>query len=797
MGALEGFLSTWDKARQTFGAGAPQSGDQFDQSAQLQQLQSTVQTAAPGSAWSGTAANAYGEVNKEHARVLGELAVLDKRLANHVNESANVVATGRQNLDNLRQWVVDAAASVPPGKNREQLILPIVQKGLGELSGIVSTSNSELNRVAGDITKLGTEWDALQDQKFGGAGKEDKPEQRDDEVQLVSDEEPLTEDAAGGEPNPEQVEDLVRDALAGDQQAAGKVDDILDTIGPEQLQPHVDPNNPNSTLPVQPLSTTQAEVVSQMQRQMSKMSLDDMTKLKNDLGDHGDILGDSMQVMSDPDVQFPVKGDGLFLPEELDTKIRSGSAELLPESVQQAINAAPVTRDFPTDPDSTTPVTKYPSGEDLRKVSELISAGDAKFQQGSELDRTMMDRAIDVIHGGDQQSKDHMWGSPNEQSDAIAQDILKSAGRDTVVDHDLFTSPNGVDNIKAISEHNWADDGQAARTMTDWIDDAADPQVASFDQQLRAGETAQALADYLGNPDNKLLDLGSSGLGGGTESLGNRNHLLVQSYAEALIPYQGEMVGEDKMPGFSALENPNGSDLPLTRQLFAVIDSDETAARNFNAHAYEQITQFQREFAGVAAQGPNIDVDAQASQGMARAGTLAGLVEGGAMMEAQARGEDALAAATSTYEIKKNALEYLTTLGTDKVPFAGGLIDAMGKDAFVKTMLGESPTLADVAQPPNIEMQGSQDFKNAYSYIMADALIQERPDGPMPPSQWMTDDGQRLKTPEQVLAEVGGADKIDDYYRNLYSYLENPENYRLAQPMDQFDDQYKNAAGKK
>lgn len=166
MSALDGFLSTWDKARDTFGSGVPQTGEQFDQSAQFESLQSTVQTAAPGSNWTGTAANAYGAVNTEHARVLGELAKLDRRLAAHVNESAYVVATGRQNLDNLRQWVVDAAASVPQGKNRDQLLMPIVQRGLGELTGIVTSSNNELARVAGDITKLGPEWDALKDERM-------------------------------------------------------------------------------------------------------------------------------------------------------------------------------------------------------------------------------------------------------------------------------------------------------------------------------------------------------------------------------------------------------------------------------------------------------------------------------------------------------------------------------------------------------------------------------------------------------------------------------------------------------
>src|SRR5215213_2851365 len=82
----------------------------------LRGLQSTVETAAPGSKWSGGAANAYGAANTEHGRVLGQMAGLDQRLAAHVDQSAEVVAAGRRNLDAVRQWVVDAAATVPPGQ---------------------------------------------------------------------------------------------------------------------------------------------------------------------------------------------------------------------------------------------------------------------------------------------------------------------------------------------------------------------------------------------------------------------------------------------------------------------------------------------------------------------------------------------------------------------------------------------------------------------------------------------------------------------------------------------------------
>jgi hypothetical protein len=124
---LNAFLSTWSNARQTFGEGAPRSGAGYDKSGALRQAQSTVQTAAPGSRWTGGAANAYGAVNAEHARLIGQLAGLDQRLSAHVDQSAEVVATGRRELDSVRKWVVDAAASTPQGRAGEQLRLAIVQ----------------------------------------------------------------------------------------------------------------------------------------------------------------------------------------------------------------------------------------------------------------------------------------------------------------------------------------------------------------------------------------------------------------------------------------------------------------------------------------------------------------------------------------------------------------------------------------------------------------------------------------------------------------------------------------------
>ncbi len=167
MGVLDAFISTWSRAHETFGQGAPATGDRFDQSAPLRQMQTTVESAAPGSRWTGTAAAAYQSANADHGKVFAELASLDKRLSGHVTASSQVVSSGRENLDSVRQWVLDAAASVPPGKNREQMLMPIVQKGLGQLSAIITKSNGDLSTIGGQIRSLGGEYEALGNQKFG------------------------------------------------------------------------------------------------------------------------------------------------------------------------------------------------------------------------------------------------------------------------------------------------------------------------------------------------------------------------------------------------------------------------------------------------------------------------------------------------------------------------------------------------------------------------------------------------------------------------------------------------------
>ena len=171
MSVLNAFLSTWTNARATFGEGAPPTGERFDQSATLNQLTSSLDEAAPGGHWTGGAATHYAAVNSEHQRVIAVLGKLDQRLASQVDASAQVVTNGRRDLDSVRTWVLAAAASVPKNPAGERTLLPIVSKGLSQVSAIVQRADGELRNLGGNIRSISDEYRALADgQRFGGAG---------------------------------------------------------------------------------------------------------------------------------------------------------------------------------------------------------------------------------------------------------------------------------------------------------------------------------------------------------------------------------------------------------------------------------------------------------------------------------------------------------------------------------------------------------------------------------------------------------------------------------------------------
>lgn len=161
MAVLDGFLSTWDKARTTFGDGAPPTGAQFDASARLCGLRDDVRTAGVDPRWTGSAAVAFEAANDELHHVVGTVAEIDRRLAEQIDRCGQLIAAGRQDLDALRQWVQDAATAVPSGSTGEQLLMSIVGWGLDELTGIVTRSHADLSAIGNGIRTIGADYHAV------------------------------------------------------------------------------------------------------------------------------------------------------------------------------------------------------------------------------------------------------------------------------------------------------------------------------------------------------------------------------------------------------------------------------------------------------------------------------------------------------------------------------------------------------------------------------------------------------------------------------------------------------------
>lgn len=761
---LDGFMSTWSKARETFGQGTPQTGESFDQSGSLRQMQTTVESAAPGSRWSGTAASAYDTANTNHGKVFGELASLDQRLSAKVTESAQVVSTGRQNLDTVRQWVLDAAASVPAGKTREQMLMPIVKNGLGQVTEIITTSNAELNRIGGAIKGIGGEYQALNDQKFG-------PKEGEGDVQGV-----LGEDDK--DLQPEDMEELARKTLAGDQEAAAKVDEILNGIGNDQL-------GPNST--AHPLDPVQAELVGQMQAQMSDMSMNDVNAARERLGENKDVLTNAMQVMSNPNVAYPRHdGDGLQvvpsttggpLPND---GVLPGDTGALPRGVQDTLN---MRSDFDGPPD---PRPGYPgsgpvdwegaertrAADGMKNLADIVGDGDPRFQQGTALDREMMSNAKDWLasqESPDGKSQEH-WG------DEVVERVFDTAGRDTVVNHDMFTSDK--DFMQDVLTHEWQDNGQSASTLTDWISRDAyslDPAVNE-----RAGQTASAIADYLGDPANKDILMNNSTGSQPNMSLGQMNPDLTQSLAQSMSPYVDEMAGRplDSSTGWTAKDGEGNLAYPHAAQVMGVLGTDPSAAAVLDARAASVQGAYINEYAGSV-----IDSNGQSSNSaaMEAAGRLKGIWDEGAYMSVLDTESDAAKARLDAYERMKT--NYDAGFGlAGGIPYAGPALELQSK-LMQDAILGPPP---QGGEPPKTPIESSLGMRSVLAQTFMEHNIGNPADIAVLRAEYDKNGDGILEVPPKELYEPARG-KFSNELRDYFSNMPGP----IKDPLSEYEQSYR------
>lgn len=708
VGALDGFYSTWSQARQTYGEGPPATGERFDASSTLNQLKSDMDAAKPEGRWSGKASEAYGTANAQHQQVIGRIGELDQKLAAQVNNASALVSNGRTQLDELKTWVTNAAASTTNDQAGRTVQMQIAKQGLARLTEIMTGTHGEMQTVKGNITTIQAGYDELkQDMRFA---KEDKG----DADPLKENEEKPPEMHAL--PPEEQARRDVEDALAGDQGAAGRVEETLSSIKPGQ-----------------DLSPQQDAYLSQMQSQQKGMSVDELTTAEQRLGDHKNVIADSWQLMSNDDVKFS-GSDG-----------KPGSAAMLPDSVQKTLEQADVLSG------NRGGDIKLVHADDLNQISAIVKDGNVDLQTGTELDREML-RASDRV-------MDKYFPSqiPTEAHTEVAQNIFESAGRDHQIVHDHMLGTHGDDGddfLHDINSIDWPDDGKAARSLVDWTNEAS-----SGPQSDIASATAEKYATYLGDHKDQLMAMN------GGQSLGELNPELTRGYAHGLTPYMADIASfssGNNGDHFGMLD-PGDPERPVAKGLFSVLATDEHAYAEFNGAADQMALDRAMQYAEDVKHG--VPVEGNDSR-LLEGAVLKGLVASGSAEAAHALTlSDAQAA-----EWRKNAYEAgVAGLSSVAGPAGGAAVGAFGA-LMEDSMIG--PPI-DTTRPVVPDLPAEESARFVLNALLADGV---KVDGIDP--RYMVDGRiaslQELQNSDALPADIDMQENLNKALENAVGTANSP-----------------------
>jgi hypothetical protein len=315
---------------------------------------------------------------------------------------------------------------------------------------------------------------------------------------------------------PEQAEKDVQGALGGNRAAAARVNAVLDSITADQRTGKV------------PLTAEQASVLSQLQAQQHGMSMDALKAAEQRLGDQRDMIGNSWQLMSNPNITFPQTPLKVGATQGSDT-VKGGAAQL-PESVQQALNS---------------PGVLYT--DQMNTIASIVKDGNPAFQTNTELDRGMIRKESNMMNAPIWQHDPASNGQNEGRDPALdpaVSNALSAVSPDHQVVHDTFTGPDHENFLRNVTHHFWFDNGKGVQSLFSWTEGAAQGPEAQI-----AAETAHAYSSYIGTHNGELLHLP------GNHTLGQVNPDLVQGMAHGLTPYINNIAGTSGgLPGFGALD---------------------------------------------------------------------------------------------------------------------------------------------------------------------------------------------------------------------------------------------------
>lgn len=476
------------------------------------------------------------------------------------------------------------------------------------------------------------------------------------------------------------------------------------------------------------LPASQMDYLNQLSRSLDGKTPAEIRAMVDKLGPNGGRVADALQLVSnenitvagaDPDAK---PGDAGFVPTR-------GGMQNLPSGIREAFEA-PLRG--PTGPTAGTndkgnptiewpePYKPFPHLDEYRDVAAIVSAGDAKLQQGSALDAALLDKSEQILQNM-HEAPDIAWkediGMGQRLVDPAVQDMLNAAGRDPMAVHDALAGANGnTPNggfIEDLFTHQWADNGAAAGNLLHGTGavptDLTDP--TQLFQAEQAGQTMHAVDKWAGENSPRLLDIpGTDG-----QSLGQVNPELARALADANKPYIDDMLGNplDNSRGFAPLEDLKNPEMPVTRDLFAVIDTDPEAAAALNSQAYLNGMQYQANFEQSIVDGGTVN-----TADLQSAGTLRGIIDSGANVADNDAIKYGNLQDVRAYESRGQWFDFAKTLGGE-IPGVKALLDFNGKmpvDPLQQIFVGDAPV-------PDNPTYIAQESSEALQYAVAQRLL--------------------------------------------------------------------------
>ncbi|CAM4358049.1 hypothetical protein MB901379_04897 [Mycobacterium basiliense] len=490
---------------------------------------------------------------------------------------------------------------------------------------------------------------------------------------------------------PQQAEEDVHRALAGDKGAAARVAAVLDSITADQRAGKV------------PLTPEQASVLSQTQAQQHGMSIEDLKAAEERLDDQRHVIADSWQLMSTPTITFP-KTPLSVGAKEGSEKLQGGFAQL-PESVQRTLSAPDII-----------------FADQTKVVADIVKNGNPVLQHNTPLDQNLLHKGAEIMGSFD-------WS--RNTFDPTVEAVFWAAGRDhgavswMVNELGRCDAASG-DFMLNVTHHPWTDDGAAAGSLFGWTQDATGPEA------VIAGQTAQTYAAYLGQRSHELLDLP------GHQTLGQMNPKLVQDFAKGLAPYVANIAGDsnDLSPYFHTpdLNQDVETRLPVAKGIFSVLSTDKDASDIFNGAAMRQIMQNQNDYAAAVVNHTPGAVARDAD--LQQAATLKALIDCGVNNAAHAQGLNGDQLAAEAYARKQSAYGSVVKGLSTGAGIAGGALpppyNIVGKLAGPGVTMAGNALQQDIIGAPPTAMTTSEVLANmpdsiAYSQVLNGLIANRAP----------------------------------------------------------------------